>query len=218
MIIRKILMARKSIWVAVSSHLQIWPNSQTPTAVLMNPILSTLGQAPRITATKFLSRLVYIGRLDNPQKRPERMLPIGAACDLDVEMIGQGLMEESLQSEVIAKGLKVDFAGFVHDPWSHVRAGDLLIVPSAWEGDGLVVLECMQRDIPILLSDIPDFRRFGLPEKNYCRDVGDFVERINNFRDDLTSLIVPEFIKNPILASRSPDYIGNTWENFLNSI
>ena len=67
----------------------------------------------------------------------------------------------------------------------------------------------------MLLSDIPDFRRFRLPDRNYCLSVDDFTTRIEEYRDDLTSLIVPGEISNSILASRSLNVVGDSWERFL---
>ena len=94
----------------------------------------------------------------------------------------------------------------------------MLIVPSAWEGDGLVVIEAIQREIPILISDISDFRRFHLPNKNYCQNVEEFVTRIYEFENSLGLLVVDMDKKGEILAPRSPRVVGDTWENFLDAI
>lgn len=217
-IVRNILSARGGVWVAVSSHLGIWPTGKSPYAILQNPLTPSIETIQRTAITSHLKRLVYIGRLSSPQKRPELMLKIGVASGTDVEIIGDGLMRDTLQEEVLAKKLRVKFSGQIRDPWSHVQSGDLLIVPSAYEGDGLVVIEGMQKGIPMLLSDIPDFRRFGLPERNYCQTTDDFISRINEYRDDLGLLVVSEDVEGPILASRSLQVVGDSWEKFLNAI
>lgn len=216
-IVRKILSLRGGIWVAVSSHLRIWPGGQSPRAVLQNPLTPSIGSLERPDTSPHLQRLIFIGRM-SPEKRPERMLDITAGCGAKVEFIGGGALRESLQSEAASKKLKVTFHGFVHDPWSYVQLGDLLIVPSASEGDGLIVIEAMKRGIPILLSDIPDFRRFALPERNYCKNVEDFIARISRYCEDLNSLVVSDDIAAPILSNRSLDIVGDDWERFLNSI
>ena len=69
------------------------------------------------------------------------------------------------------------------------KAGDLLVVPSKFEGDGLVVLEGMQRRVPMLLADIEAFRRFKLENQFYCLEIADFVKRIEENREQLENLI-----------------------------
>lgn len=213
-LVRTILSRRRVVWVAVSSHLRIWPNGSSPQTVLQNPLTPSLESMNILAVSAHVKRLVFVGRL-TPEKQPARTLEISERSNFDVVIMGDGIMREPLQAEVEARGLNVSFSGQTRDPWSHVQSGDLLIVPSASEGDGLVVIEGMQRRIPLLLSDIPDFRRFGLPDRNYCLSVDDFVTRIEEYRDDLTSLIVPGEISNSILASRSLNVVGNSWERFL---
>ena len=217
-IVRRILRIQAATWVSVSSHIQIWPSGLEPYAVLQNPLPSSTEVIQDIGTTSHLQRLVYIGRLASVQKRPEWMLKIGALTGIEVLMIGEGSIMQALRNEARIIHPGTDFAGYVRDAWSLVQSGDLLIVPSAWEGDGLVVIEGLKRGIPMLLSDIPDFQRFDLPSKNYCQNVDDFVARINIYRENLTSLVVPEDVKDSILSLRSLDAVGDAWEIFLNSI
>lgn len=217
-VIRRILLMRAATWVAVSSHLQIWPYGIAPNAVLQNPLAPSKEVLHNVTISSHAKRLIYIGRLASTQKRPEWVLEIGALTDLEVLIIGDGLMKQTLQDRAALIHPKSEFTGYVRDPWALIKPEDLLIVPSAWEGDGLVVIEGMKRRIPMLLSDIPDFRRFNLPSCNYCRDVEDFVTRTNHYRDNLNSLVVPSQIRDSILRSRSLHTVGDTWERFLVSI
>ncbi len=215
--IRRTLRFRQAKWVAVSSHLTIWPDGDLPTKVLQNPLTPSPNVAQRSGVNPGLKRLIYIGRL-SPEKQPKRMLEIGQRSQTEILIIGDGAMRDFLQEEATRTGIKATFSGYVLNPWALVQQGDLLIVPSAWEGDGLVVIEGMEKRIPVLLSDIPDFRRFGLPEINYCKTEADFVARINQYQEDLGSLVVPEDVTRSILASRSPEIVGEAWENFLKSI
>jgi glycosyltransferase involved in cell wall biosynthesis len=212
--VRRILSIRDAIWVAVSSHLKIWPNGRLPKSILQNPVTPTVDSLTVRRKKSQLQRLVFIGRL-TPEKQPNYLLEIGERSGLVVEIMGEGFMKESLHEQAVAKSLRVTFSGQTRDPWSFVRPGDLLIVPSASEGDGLVVIEGMKRRVPVLLSDIPDFRRFGLPDRNYCQSIDDFVAHIDQYRDNIDSLVVPEEISTAILNSRSLEVVGNSWENFL---
>ena len=219
-IVRKLLRIRHTTWVAVSSHLTIWPKDTTPVAVLQNSLtpmpIMLISKIPNKKDLR-LKRIVFIGRL-TPQKRPDWILDIGAKTGLKAEIIGDGLLKQALQSHSVSRNQDATFKGFVKDPWRQLEVGDLLIVPSEWEGDGLVVIEALKLNVPMLIADIPDFRRFELPDKNYCMNVDEFVLRINQYREDLGSLVVPEDTRNEILASRSPEMVCNSWEDFLTSI
>jgi hypothetical protein len=217
-IVRMILRLRKVIWVAVSSHLHIWPQGTEPYRVLQNPLTPSVELFGDVSTSPSLQRLIFIGRLATTQKRPEWILEIGSLTDLEVLIIGDGDARQVLQNQSESNRQKVEFTGHVRDAWSLVESGDLLIVPSAWEGDGLVVVEGINRGIPMLISDISDFRRFHLPNVNYCKDIGEFVTRINKHRNALHLLAIPIYKKDSILASRSLDVVGDAWESFLDSI
>lgn len=219
-VIRRLLQLRHSKWVAVSSHFPIWPDSLTPDAVLPNSILMscpTVSATTELIRTENVKRLIFIGRL-TPQKRPDWLINIGEKTNLLVEIIGEGSMQKAMQKAAITRDLNINFRGRIRDPWGAIEDGDLLIVPSEYEGDGLVVIEGMQRGLPMLIADIPDFRRFGLPEVNYCKSVEDFIFSINRFKANITTLLVPKDISTQIITARSPEAVGDKWEEFLNSI
>lgn len=217
MIIRFLLTLRGAIWVAASSHLTIWPNDKAPRTILQNALTSFDQSRKTITSGSLLKRLTYVGRL-SPEKRPEWFIEICRELNAPGLIMGTGLMKESLE-EMAADGItNISFAGFASDPWNLMQEGDLLIVPSSSEGDGLVVIEGLKANLPMLISDIPEFRHFNLPEANYCRDVSAFVDRANQFRENLDVLSVPESIKDKILKERSPKAVGDAWESFLETI
>jgi glycosyltransferase involved in cell wall biosynthesis len=69
---------------------------------------------------------------------------------------GDGPLRQSLAGEVIPLGLQgqVHFLGW-RDDISLVMAGlDVLVVPSLWEGFGLVILEAMARQVPTIASAV----------------------------------------------------------------
>jgi glycosyltransferase involved in cell wall biosynthesis len=215
-IVRRNLKLRKTTWAAVSNHLTIWPSGEKPTAVLQNPVLLPKENETLVTDND-IKRLIFIGRLSH-EKRPELALEIAKLTNLKLIIIGDGLMKEELEKKANLESIKATFLGWIENPWLKIRSGDLLIVTSSFEGDGLIVIEGMQKGIPILLSDILDFRRFGLPERNYCQTVEDFIARINEYHEDLYLMTLPENIVSPILVSRSLEVVGDSWEEFLNSI
>jgi glycosyltransferase involved in cell wall biosynthesis len=213
--IRRILAKRRVTWVSVSSHIDIWPERGKPHSILQNPISSRGdSKTPDISQIK---RLVFIGRF-SLEKRPEMALEIGAETGLVVEFIGDGALRRELETKASSRSIKARFRGQVNSPWAEIGTGDLLIVPSTTEGDGLVVLEGLQHGIPMLISDIPDFRRFGFPENNYCADFSAFVTRIKEFEGMPENLVVPFERADSILRERELSAVGDSWEAFLSSL
>ena len=215
--IRKLLEIRGAKTVAASTHLLIWPHRQTADVVIENAITPFQTNHASETKVRELVRLNFIGRL-SIEKRPNWLIEVCEAGGFKGRLIGDGGMKQSLIKSVSMKATNIEFTGFLRDPWACLEDGDLLIAPSVFEGDGLVVIEAIKHCIPILLSDIPDFRRFGFPEKNYCVDVSAFVSRASEYANKLDELVVPADISAEILKSRSIESVGNKWETFLNSI
>ena len=218
--VRKILRSRKTIWVAVSSHLTIWPLKKFPHEVLLNSISVPQFAKANITRSHLdaeIKGLVYIGRLA-PPKRPHWLLEIALQSGLPVEFIGEGLLLESLRKTAITSGVVATFHGQVRHPWVVTGENDLVIIPSENEGDGLIVIECLKLERPLLLADIPEFRRFELPDRNYCSSINEFAQRIDNYKLHIGELVVPRGDADKILNPREITTVGDAWEKFLNSI
>ena len=213
-IVRRILKLRKTTWTAVSTQLIIWPTKEKPSAVLQNSV-SIPNQKITQLSEGDIRRLFFIGRLSG-EKRPELALEIAKATKLDLVIIGDGIMKNDLEKKARSESIKATFMGWIEYPWSEFQPGDLLIVPSSYEGDGLVVIEGLAHRIPMLLADIVDLRRFNFPEKNYAINLSDFVVRCETFRHNLYDLCLPENISSRILEQRSMKNIATAWENFLN--
>ncbi|CAB1127847.1 putative Glycosyl transferase group 1 [Candidatus Hydrogenisulfobacillus filiaventi] len=110
----------------------------------------------RAARTTFL----YIGRLDNRQKRLDKLLRAlqpfrGQSWELRV--IGDGADRAALQQLATQLGIDthVHWEGFHPDPWTLVQAATALVLPSDWEGFGLVLVESLVRGVPVVASDCP---------------------------------------------------------------
>jgi glycosyltransferase involved in cell wall biosynthesis len=128
-VIRKILRMRQAVWIAVSSKLNIWPKRDSPSDVIQNPLMPFLKATARPLVGSHIKRLVFVGRLSS-EKQPEQIIEIGKRTDLPVEIIGDGILKNSLYEMANVAGLPVTFHGRLCDPWSLITSGDLLIVPS----------------------------------------------------------------------------------------
>lgn len=214
-LVRFILKIKKTTWVAVSSHLRVWPYGAFPDRVIFNPISEIHDGESRSSAP--IKRLVFIGRLTF-QKNPIQVIEIAHRVKLPALALGDG---EDLAGVIErAQELKVNLntPGFTQFPWRAISDGDLLIIPSRYEGDGLVVIEALQRNVPFIVSDIPEFRRFGLPFFNYASGTDEFVNTIIAHHESTAAFQVSSKKALSILSLRDINLIGKDWVNLIKEL
>lgn len=93
-------------------------------------------------------------------KAKDQMTLIKAISCLDDKikliLVGKGEKEEQYRNYVAVNGLanKVKFLGYRSDVYSIIKAVDLVVQSSFWEGFGLSVVEAMVCEKPVLVSDV----------------------------------------------------------------
>jgi len=214
--VRKILSLRRAKWVAVSSHLETWPNGNRFIAVIPNPVDLKIKKS-RLKSNVALKRIVFVGRL-SLEKRPQWLLEIARFVPFPIEIIGDGTLREELEYSAIKEKLSIKFLGQQLSPWDLIDQGDLLVIPSQYEGDGLVLIEAMLHRCPVLVADIPDLRRFNLAESNYCLGPQDFIRTIMKFEKNLDLLVIPKNLCQAELSSRSISSVGENWAMVLKTL
>lgn len=72
-------------------------------------------------------------------------------------LLGQGPLEAELRARIAQAGLQsqVDLAGHVPDVLPYMARADLFVMPSLWEGFGLVLVEALGCGCPVVASDCP---------------------------------------------------------------
>ena len=107
-----------------------------------------------------VGRLLYIGRL-KPQKGVEDLIDavaLLAAEDVRLRIVGDGeaAYRRELTARVSARGLenRVAFVGAVSpdEVWSEYANADIFISPSRYEPFGIVLLEAMQAEVPVVAT------------------------------------------------------------------
>jgi glycosyltransferase involved in cell wall biosynthesis len=86
-----------------------------------------------------------------------------------------------------------------------------LVVPSNNEGDGLVIVEAIQRGVPLVVRDIPDLARFGLLDTNYFKSSADLIGKIESSGHHLGQFIVSGEIADLELSKRNPEVVAKKW-------
>lgn len=107
--------------------------------------------------------IITIGRLV-AQKRQAWLLralaPIKSLWRLEV--IGDGPLRNELETIADELGIRprVSFRGVLADVRPQLSRADIFAFPSAWEGQGIVVLEAAASGVPLVLSDHPVFHEW----------------------------------------------------------
>jgi GalNAc-alpha-(1->4)-GalNAc-alpha-(1->3)-diNAcBac-PP-undecaprenol alpha-1,4-N-acetyl-D-galactosaminyltransferase len=211
-VVRKLLRYRRTKWVAVSDHLKVWGLDVLPDFVINNPIESLL---PLINShgnqnINEIRRLVFVGRL-SPEKNPTLLVSAAKEANLPIKFVGSGEHAELVRDMCKASSITAEFTGFVKDPWAEIQPGDLLIVPSNNEGDGLVIVEAIQRGVPLMIRDIPDLTRFGLLDTNYFKNHVEIGAAVKSNRYHLNNFVVSKEIADLVLSKRNPELVAKKW-------
>lgn len=111
---------------------------------------------PGIEAENIL--LCMVGRLSY-EKNHHYMIEVMAQLPDKFKLIicGDGPLYDELFDEVKKKNLneQIRFLGFREDVASVMKASDIVVIPSLTEGFGLVSIEAMACEIPVVCTDVP---------------------------------------------------------------
>lgn len=113
-----------------------------------------LGSIARLHPTKGITYLIAAATL------LQREYP-----NLHLLLVGDGPLRSELETQLSSAGLSYTLTGFQPEAFRLLPAMDLFILPSLSEGMGLVILEAMQANLPIIASEvggIPEVIRSGL--------------------------------------------------------
>jgi glycosyltransferase involved in cell wall biosynthesis len=80
--------------------------------------------------------------------------------DEDVRLLVPGKEDEQTPAlrrlvDQLAHGDAVDFPGFVDNPYAYMRAADVFVLSSRWEGPGHVLVEALAVGTPMVATDCP---------------------------------------------------------------
>jgi len=130
--------------------------------------------------SKFSKRLLVVARLE---KEKDVALAIDALAktpqDVCLIIVGEGSQKKKLEKKAGTLGLagRVFFEGAT-DPWPYYALADLILVPSKFEGYGLVIVEALAAEKPVLATDV-----------GVAREAGAIITSSENFADALVGWI-----------------------------
>jgi hypothetical protein len=210
--VRNILRLKKSEWVTVSKDMKkIWLARNIP-KYLPNPFI---GEETILAQKATNLSLVFIGGIKE-NKRPEWVIMAGLKNNLDVNLYGTGNLEKSLKNKYSNESQLIKFHGYRENVWELVPRNSLVIVPSKFEGDGMVVVEATILGFPILLSSTVDLLKFGFQEKHYFRDLNELMQKVStNLMSSFSELVVKKSEQEALRIQRSVGTIADKWHEIL---
>ncbi len=97
-----------------------------------------------------------VGRLSPEKGYDIALRALAELSDCDLVILGEGPELGPLRALATSLGIedRVRFEGWVDPPWTAQWPVDVLLVPSRYEGFGLVAVEAMLAGIPVVASDV----------------------------------------------------------------
>lgn len=129
--------------------------------------------------------LIFVGRLTY-QKNPFLLIDIVKLLKnnfpyIKLGIVGSGEYEHDLKTEIIKQGLEknIDMLGFQKNPYPFIENSKILILPSRYEGYGLVALESLVLGKPVVCSPVGGLVDI-INDNNgkLCEDKEDFVKEV----------------------------------------
>lgn len=164
------------------------------------PLLSTHLQNGENMPPKTLN-LIFVGQLIRRKGVDlllEAIAPLTNQYALSLSIIGQGEEYKQLQAQAEKLGIAhcVHFEGVIPSAQipTRIQRSDLLILPSRWDGWGLVVNEALAVGTPVIVSD-----RCGASDVIKDGENG-YIFTSENIADLQTKLI--QILENPCLCSK----------------
>lgn len=138
-----------------------FPECSAELHVIYNPIDRTkiveMSKASNSnSANNDIINVVTVGRL-TPPKNPERLLRVAKIAKenrlpVHFKWVGDGSLRsamETLRDEIELQDM-VEFTGFTKNPFVHIKAADIMMVTSDFEGFCLVICESMCLGVPVI--------------------------------------------------------------------
>lgn len=140
--------------------IDLLPDRKNHSCVIHNPVDPCFIKLKAEDPIKLPERpfIVHVGKFKK-EKRHDLLLNAFAksSCKHDLVLVGQGPLEAKLKELSHALGVahRVHFFGYHPNPFPIIKSADLLVLCSDYEGLGMVLLEALSLDVPVISTDCP---------------------------------------------------------------
>lgn len=182
----------------VHDSLSVWLGSKLSQRLITIPNGSRIySLAKRSPLKDRLPNLVSIGSL-SPQKNFSTAIYAIAKIKNEINsyvIVGEGPERKKLEKIINDEGLsdKVKLIGWSDNIEEHLHYADIQLIPSLWEGFGLVAVEGMSTGLPIVASNVPGLSGV-LGDTNPAITLINEIESIDEWTNSIRNTI--EKIKN----------------------
>lgn len=143
-----------------NAFLKRFPNCRGDLRVIYNPIdrskIERMAEAFEVSKKDGFLTVITVGRL-TPQKKPNRLLELAKMAHdrglpVRFKWIGDGELRQEMERTRDEMGLQgvVEYTGFTRNPFPHIKAADIMLVTSDFEGFCLVVCEAQCLGVPVI--------------------------------------------------------------------
>ncbi|MDC0390531.1 glycosyltransferase [Candidatus Thioglobus sp.] len=128
---------------------------------------------------------MHVGKFKD-QKRHDILIKSYAKSNIKEKLVlvGQGPLEEKSRDLVKKLNIKdkVIFSGFQNNPYPYMKNAKFMVLSSEFEGLGMVILESLALNTPVISTDCNSGPREILPKKNLTpvNDVNALALRISD--------------------------------------
>lgn len=136
--------------------------------------------------------IVFVGRLTEAKGIPQLLeiytRIIREKPDCKIQVIGSGSLEDMLIRGIQKNKLEnnVSLLGYLENPYPHMRASKIMIMPSKWEGFGLAAAEAMLLGTPVIATPVGGLQEIvGNDNGLVCNSTDCFVNTSLKLLDDL---------------------------------
>lgn len=150
--------------------------------------------------------LVFLGRLID-LKQPQLVIEIANILKKDnpkikVSIIGDGPLYNECENLIKKYNLEqnVKMLGFQQNPFQYIKNAKIALMPSKYEGLGLVAIEAMILNIPVLNSGAGGLNAIFKENQEFiCNGIDEYVKKIKELQDEKTYKKYQDNCKNMIL-------------------
>lgn len=141
---------------SLTGHIEVIYNVGLPLHNQLNTQMFENPKPRNIGRVRFLS----CGRLVEQKGYPfllEAFAQLSRSIDAELHILGEGPLRRDLEKMTVRLGIeeRVVFLGFQHNPFVHMKAADVFVLSSLWEGFANVIVEAMAMGTPVIASDCP---------------------------------------------------------------
>lgn len=137
-----------------------FPDCTAEKRVIYNPIdrakIERMAGEYDIDRNDNVMTVITVGRV-TPQKKTERLLQVAqmarkAGLPVRFKWVGDGELRQQMETLRDEMNLSdtVEFVGFTKNPFPHIKAADIMMVTSDFEGFCLVICEAMCLGVPVI--------------------------------------------------------------------